>query len=70
MKLTALTAMAAGVLVAGAAVAQSMGPPATMQPIPNPPETGHKSAHHGAAKHHAMHHKAAKTDAKDAAAPK
>jgi hypothetical protein len=62
MKLKALTAMTAVALVAGAAVAQDMAPPATMQPIPNPPDSGPK--HHMAGKHHAMakHHKAPKPD--------
>jgi hypothetical protein len=73
MKLTALTAIIATALVAGAAVAQDMAPAATMQPIPNPPESAgdHHGMHHMMAKHHKMmkHHKMAKAADKAAMAP-
>ncbi|MDB5482031.1 MAG: hypothetical protein JWO83_3084 [Caulobacteraceae bacterium] len=64
MKLSALmiSAAALAAVCGGSALAQTTAP-ATMQPIPNPPETaatahGHMGKHH--AKHHRMHAKADK----------
>ena len=76
MKFSAIAAMMAAAAFAGAAAAQDIAPQATMQPVPNPPESG-ASSHHGAhnkgAKHHktaAKHHKAStSTEAAPAAAP-
>ena len=69
MKFTALVVFAATALVSGSAAAQASSPPATMQPIANPPEKA-MPMHHG--KHHMMHHKmrhAAKAADTTAAAP-
>jgi nitrate reductase cytochrome c-type subunit len=63
MKLTTLTVLFAATSLAGAAVAQDMAPAATMQPIPNPPESA--STHHAA---HHMKHKAKKAKAAAAVA--
>jgi len=75
----AVAALAVTALAGGAAVAQDAppapGPAATMQPIPNPPETGKDMAmghrHHMHHARHHMHHamKAASAAAAPAAAP-
>ena len=65
----AVAAFTVAAFVGGTAVAQ-MAPPVTMQPIPNPPESGmshgtmhhhmrHRMRHHHL-HHHMMHHKAKK----------
>jgi hypothetical protein len=54
MKLRAMAVIAAATMIAGAAAAQDMAPPVTMQPIPNPPEPAHHAKHHKMAKPHKM----------------
>ncbi|MBV8683437.1 MAG: hypothetical protein JO111_11215 [Caulobacteraceae bacterium] len=72
MKFSAIAAMTAAVAFAGAAAAQELAPQATMQPIPNPPESGassHHGGHHKAGKHHHASAKSKKSSASTEAAP-
>jgi hypothetical protein len=58
MKLPALAvaAFTVAAFIGGTAAAQ-MAPAATMQPIPNPPESSKSMAHHGKTHHHMhVHH--------------
>ncbi len=62
MNLRATAVIAAATMIAGAAAAQGMAPPVTMQPIPNPPEPVHHVKHHKMAKPHKMVEGDAKAD--------
>ncbi|HEX4178115.1 MAG TPA: hypothetical protein VHY57_06735, partial [Rhizomicrobium sp.] len=74
MKFSAIAAIMAAAAFAGAAVAQDTAPQATMQPVPNPPESAgssHHGMHHKMSKHHmsAKHHKSSKAKSDTEATP-